>query len=277
VTVARDARGAAPELSALVDELWRAHGLDYRGWSADLVEARARARAALEGLADLDALRARLLDDRACLARLVADLASGPIGPFADPPFARALRGELCARLRTYPSIRVWHPACGTGEEVWATAIVLREEGLLGRARIYATEANDGLLDQARRGAIRGGWDAACARYAAGGGASALAEYFRPEAGGGAVVRDDLRDRIVFGIHSLASDASINEFHLIVCRDVLGRFGPTLRTRAIQVIDASLARLGFLALGPDAAASLGAARDRFEAVRWAGDLYRKVG
>ena len=54
--------------------------------------------------------------------------------------------------LRTYPFIRVWHAGCSTGEEVYSTAIMLEEEGLLERSRIYATDINDAVLQQARDG-----------------------------------------------------------------------------------------------------------------------------
>jgi chemotaxis protein methyltransferase CheR len=259
----------------LVDDLWSTHGLDYRGWSVHIVAARARQRAALEGLPDLLALRARVLDDRSCLERLVTDLAAHPVGPFADVGFARALRGELSARLRTYPSIRIWHAGCATGEDVYTTAIVLREEGLLARCRIYGTEAGEFLVKQAQAGMSETAWPAACQRYVEAGGQSSLAEYYRFD-NGRMMARDDLRARIFFGVHSFASDASFNEFHLVVCRGVLSQFGSSLRARAIQVIDDSLCRFGYLALGPGETTVAPLPRDRFELVRWADDIARKV-
>ncbi len=45
--------------------------------------------------------------------------------------------------LRTYPYVRVWNAGCSTGEETYSLAIVLEEEGLLDRTRIYATDMND--------------------------------------------------------------------------------------------------------------------------------------
>jgi chemotaxis protein methyltransferase CheR len=263
-----------PAVIGLVDDLWATHGLDYRGWSAQLVATRARARAALEGVSDLHALRVRLLDDRGCLERLVTDLAARPLGPFADVGFARALRDELCPRLRTYPSVRIWHAGCATGEDVYTTAIVLREEGLLGRSRIYATEHGELLVARAQAGLSEAAWPAAGQRYLEAGGKSALAEYYRAEHGR-LVARDDLRERIVFGVHSFASDASVNEFHLVVCRGVLSQFGPALRARAYQVIDDSLVRFGYLALGHGEAAQLPRERS-LERVRWADDVARKV-
>src|SRR4029077_20569880 len=49
--------------------------------------------------------------------------------------------------------------------------------------------------------------------------------------------------------HNLVSDASFNEFHLILCANVLIYFRPTLQERAHKLFYESLVRGGFLALG----------------------------
>ena len=54
--------------------------------------------------------------------------------------------------LRTYPFIRIWHAGCATGEEVYSMAILLEEEGLYERSRIYATDINEVVLQRAKAG-----------------------------------------------------------------------------------------------------------------------------
>jgi chemotaxis protein methyltransferase CheR len=54
--------------------------------------------------------------------------------------------------LRTYPFIRIWHAGCSTGEEVYSTAILLEEEGLYKKSRIYATDMNESVLERAEAG-----------------------------------------------------------------------------------------------------------------------------
>jgi chemotaxis protein methyltransferase CheR len=271
----REARASDdPALVALVEELWDRHGLDYRGWTAERVAARLGELIGRAGLADLYSLRLRL-GDVGWLERVVAALAARPGGPFADVALYRALRDELCPRLRTYPSFRIWHAGCASGEDAYATAIVLREEGLRERGHVYGTDQHDALVARAREGRSEAAGPEAVARYAEAGGRASLAEYYQVR-DGGLVARESLRERMVFAVHSLATDASFNEFNLVICRGVLPAFAPALRERALGLFGASLCRFGYLALGRGEGAGLTPPRDRFEPVRWADDVFRKV-
>ena len=75
--------------------------------------------------------------------RLLRDLSINVTEMFRDPSFHRALRERVFPLLRTHPFIRVWNAGCSTGEEIYSLAIALREEGLLERTRIYATDIDD--------------------------------------------------------------------------------------------------------------------------------------
>jgi chemotaxis protein methyltransferase CheR len=168
---------------------------------------------------------------------------------FHDPDLFLALRGEVLPLLRTFPSIRVWIVGAGGGEDAYATAIVLREEGLESRAMVYATDTDAAALGRAREGIFApGAFDSE--RYVAAGGKSSLGEYFALS-GDHAVLRPALAERIVFAEHNLATDASFNEFHLILCRSVLDDADRALRRRAFAVIDASVVRFGTVALDRD--------------------------
>ena len=71
---------------------------------------------------------------------------------FRDPAYFLALRQEVIPFLKTYPSLKIWIAGCSTGEEVYSMAILLKEEGLLDRSIIYATDINPESLDRARKG-----------------------------------------------------------------------------------------------------------------------------
>src|SRR5260370_26539551 len=71
---------------------------------------------------------------------------------FRDPAYFRSLRHTVVPMLRTYPSLKVWVAGCGTGEEVYSLAILLREEGLLPRTLIYATDINPHTIQKATAG-----------------------------------------------------------------------------------------------------------------------------
>ncbi len=151
---------------------------------------------------------------------------------FPAPADVRALRRLVFPLLRTYPTVRIWHPACGAGEEVYGTAIALHEEGLLARCELYATDACEEALASTRLGVYpRAHLERQAASYLASGGRSAFEEYYAVD-GDRAVMRPLLRDRIVGFAHDLIGDASFHEFQLVVCRDVLVRFAAHAQARA---------------------------------------------
>ena len=96
-----------------------------------------------EGLDDVSALQERLLHDPDVMERLLLDLSINVTAMFRDPSFFLAFRRAGRAAARTYPFIRIWIAGCSTGEEVYSLAILLAEEGLYDRTRIYATDINE--------------------------------------------------------------------------------------------------------------------------------------
>jgi chemotaxis protein methyltransferase CheR len=264
-----------PEIESLLEAVLEVAGIDYRGWSSAFLASRIAERVAAERLGGVPELTTRLRLDHGVLARLIIGLARGVVHPFADVEWARALRRDVVPRLRTYPSVNIWHPGCGTGADVYTTAIVLREEGLLDRARIYATDVSEIVLAKARQ-AVLEEWPADLPqRYREAGGSQSLDEYYQ-RSDRGMSVRPLLRDAVVFAVHSFASDASFNEFHLIVCQRQIERFGPALQRRTYSLLKDSLCRFGYLAVSRDDMPGRGPIRVSFQVVKPEVDLYRRV-
>ncbi len=276
MTTAKTESGHTPEVAMLLEDLLMASGIDYRGYAPEFVAQRVEARRAREGVPDLATLGARLLDDRACLEHMVLDLAAPSRPLFASPDWMQAFRSDVVPRLRTYPRVRIWHAGCGPqAEEAYAMAIVLREEGLLDRTTIYATDVSDVILERARQGVLADWTETSADHYRRSGGRASLDEYYARE-DGRAAARPLLKSNISFAVHSLATDASFNEFHLIVCRGVMAQFGAALRERAHEVLKDSLIRFGFLALEPGDLPAKGDARSGLQIVRPEIELYRRT-
>lgn len=265
----------SPEIESLLDAVEETAAIDYRGWSSAFLAGRVAERVAAERLGGVPELTNKVRLDRAALERLVIGLARGAAHPFTDVEWARTLRRDVVPRLRTYPSVNIWHPGCGTGADVYTTAIVLREEGLLDRARIYATDVSEIVLAAARRAMFEEWSDEVPQRYRDAGGTQSLDEYYQ-RMGSAMGVRPLLRDAIVFAVHSFASDASFNEFHLVVCQRQIERFGPAMQRRTWAVLKDSLCRFGFVALSSGDMPGRGPIRDNFQVVRPEVDLYRRV-
>ncbi len=165
--------------------------------------------------------------------------------------------------LRTYPSLKVWVAGCSAGEEAYSLAILLREEGLLSKTLIYATDINTRMLQRAAAGVYDVERIAGfTANHQKSGARSSLSDYYTA-AYGGAVFDKSLRDHIVFSDHSLATDSVFAEVQLVSCRNVLIYFDRDLQDRALGLFRESLCRSGFLGLGSKESLRFSAHADEF--------------
>jgi len=237
------------ETGLLLEAIHRRYGYDFRGYARGSLERRLRRSVQGESVRTLSQLQGRLLRDPLVMERLLEDLTVSVTAMFRDPPFFGALRETVLPRLRTYPFVRIWNAGCASGEETWSLAILLHEAGLLARTRIYATDLNEEGLARARDGAFP---LAKMREYTAGyigaGGQRDFSSYYRVD-GDRARFDPALVERALFARHNLVSDAPFNEFHLIVCRNVLIYFGKALQNRALGLFDESLHVFGALGLG----------------------------
>src|SRR6185312_16996707 len=170
-----------------------------------------------ERLSTVTQLQDRLLHDPACMERLLLDLSINVTAMFRDPSFYIAFREKVVPALRTYPFTRIWVAGCSTGEEVYSLAILLEEEGLYDRTRIYATDINESVLDRARSGVFPlDKMREYTQNYIKAGGQRAFSEYYLAKYDGAQFQRS-LVDNVVFAQHNLVSDGSFNDFNVIVC------------------------------------------------------------
>jgi len=168
---------------------------------------------------------------------------------FRDPDFFKLFREQVVPVLKTYPFIKIWHVGCATGQEVYSMAIVLHEEGMYERARIYATDINPKVLRKAKEGIFDAEkLDSYNENYHLAGGKADLMDYFhlKYEA---CIFNNKLRDNLLFFDHNLVQDQSFAEMNLILCRNVLIYFDTQLQKRAVELFDESLCYGGFLCLG----------------------------
>src|SRR3954452_7264642 len=138
------------EISLLLEGLYRHYGFDFRDYGPSSLKRRIRERMRDEGVSTISGYQAKVLHDALCLDRLLQALSISVTAMFRDPSFYVTLRAKVVPLLRTYPFVRIWHAGCSTGEEVYSMAILLQEEGLYDRCRIYATDMSKEALRKAR-------------------------------------------------------------------------------------------------------------------------------
>jgi chemotaxis protein methyltransferase CheR len=264
------------EIDLLLEGIYRHYGIDFRGYALSSLKRRLARRMREEGVQTLSALQEKVLHDPAAMERLLVALSISVTAMFRDPSFYRAFREKVVPLLRTYPFIRIWNAGCATGEETFSLAIVLEEEGLLDRSRIYATDFNAAVVDRARAGEFSlARMRAYTQNYLEGGGKREFSSYYTAD---GAVARftPSLLDNAIFAKHNLASDGSFNEFHGIFCRNVLIYFGRTLQERVHTLFHDSLVNFGVLGLGHKETIRFTPLEHCYEAIDAREKLYRRV-
>jgi chemotaxis protein methyltransferase CheR len=264
------------ELSLLLEGVFRQYGFDFREYAPASLRRRVWRRVYAEGLSTISALQNRLLHDPACMERLLLDLSINVTSMFRDPGFYSAFRQKVVPMLRTYPFTRVWIAGCSTGEEVYSIAILLEEEGLYDRTRIYATDINEAVVGRARAGVFPlDKMREYTQNYINAGGSRAFSEYYLAKYDGAQFQRS-LVDNVVFAQHNLVSDRSFNEFNVIVCRNVMIYFDRALQERVHRLFYESLVTFGVLGLGHRESIRQSPHEDRYEELDPAEKLYRKV-
>ena len=128
-------------------------------------------------------------------------------------------------------------------------AILLHEEGLYPKCRLYATDMNEEVLARAKAGIFPLALlQEYTTNYLQAGGTGSLSEYYTAKYGN-VIFQRSLTENIVFAQHNLVMDSSFNEFHVILCRNVMIYFNDTLTNRVHRLLYESLAASGFLGLG----------------------------
>jgi chemotaxis protein methyltransferase CheR len=264
------------EVRLLLDGIRLLYGYDFREYAVRPLRRSIDDAMVGEGVSTISAFQDRILHDASCMRRFLSTVQISVTSMFREAALIHCLREEVIPIFRTYPSVRIWVAGCATGEEVYSLAILLEEEGLLRRAGIYATDVDEDALAVARTGAypldtVRSSEE----RYALSGGKRRLSDHY-DVSGRSARFHRSLQQNVTWARHNLVTDESFNDFHLIVCANVLIYFRPSLQERAHRLFADSLVRSGYLALGKDESLIFQALGFRYQQVRDGVSLFRKV-
>lgn len=239
---------SAVELSLLLEAIVRWSGYDFREYAPSALKRRVAERMRAEDVDTISGLQERVLHDHDALRRFVFSMSTSPNRLFRAPEYFRAIRERVVPFLRTYSFVRLWFPGSSTGEDVYTVASILFEEGLLDRCMIYATDMSDLALAQARTGAYTiTSLEEFANDYRLSGGRLSISDFCETTEGS-VRFKEVLQRQIIFSTHSLATDASLNEFHAIIARGVLPQFSKSLQYRVHNLFLQSLTRFGFVCL-----------------------------
>ena len=218
----------------LLHFLQRQRGFDFTGYKRPSLMRRVMRRMQMLGLKEFDTYRDYLEVHPDEFGQLFNTILINVTAFFRDayaweyvekhviPDILRAKTGD--------DPVRVWSAGCASGQEAYTIAILLAEamgwDTFRARAKVYATDADDEALTQARHAAYttKETEDIPLA----------LRErYFEPQ-NGRLAFRSDLRRCVIFGRHDLVSDAPISRLDLLVCRNTLMYFNAETQARVLS-------------------------------------------
>jgi chemotaxis protein methyltransferase CheR len=264
------------EVEELLKVINERYGYDFSGYSRASLSRRIARFMSLKDLQSARGLKKFLFNGEGYFELFLQEITVNVTEMFRDPSFYKALREKVVPQMMTYPHLKVWDAGCSSGEEVYSLAILLQEEKLYHKTRIYATDINQKMLLQAREGIYSLGLIKDYSKnYFQAGGKASLSEYYTAKYEG-AKFNESLKQNMTFSAHNLATDNSFNEFNLIVCRNVLIYFQKELQEKVFELFCNSLVVFGYLALGNKETLSLSKFRDKFEVVDNKEKIYRKI-
>lgn len=262
------------EFDLLLQAIYLKYGYDFRDYAKASVRRRILHRLSLSNLNNVSQMQHKLLYDKQFFESLLLDLTINVTEMFRDPSFFRSLRKIVIQELKKLPFIKIWHAGCSSGEEVYSMAILLKEEGLYDRTRIYATDSNEEIIGKAKKGVFAIDKMKDYTRnYKNAGGKASFADYYMAKYDH-AIMDKSLKKNIVFSDHNLVTDGVFGEMNLIICRNVLIYFNKELQERVFKLFCESLQEGGFLCLGSKETIRFSKYSDYFKNVLEGEKIYR---
>lgn len=237
------------EVELLLQAIHQLTGYDFSDYSRPSILRRIHHRMKMNQMDSVSILQNEVFTNKEMLHQLLQDFSINVTEMFRNPLFFKYIREEILKLFNELPEIRIWHAGCSTGEEAFSMAILLKEAGLLEKSKIYATDMNEEVLKIAKEGKIPlSKMKDYTKNYQLSGGEQSFSQYYTTDEEY-AYLQEDLVKSISFMQHNLVTDQSFNEFHMILCRNVLIYFNMRLQNKVQKIFFDSLSTGGILGLG----------------------------
>jgi chemotaxis protein methyltransferase CheR len=237
------------ELKRFFDQVNNHYGYDYRHYNVGSASRRIARVMADNHILTFRRFEELVMQDRDLFENLFLECSINVTEFFRNPETFRFIREHILTYLDSFPHIKIWSAGCSTGQEAVSLAIILDELGILNKSQIYASDINPYVVEEAKNGLYPESMlQASRENYKKAGGTGEFEGHFFIK-NGYAQVNQGIRDRILYFQHSLLNKGVFNEFHLILCRNVLIYFDEVLQQSVIDLFFRSLDTNGFLVLG----------------------------
>jgi two-component system CheB/CheR fusion protein len=248
-------------------------GHDFSQYKKNTILRRVQRRMVITQINEMEGYVRYLQTNPAEVETLFREFLIGVTNFFRDPKAFDALRDQVIPHLfEREPSsgpVRVWVPACSTGEEAYSLAILLQEQADSlkqgHKVQVFATDIDDRAIEKARSGLYL---ESIAADMSQG----QLAQFFTRE-NGTYRIRKNIRDLVVFAKQDIIKDPPFSKVDMISCRNLLIYMEPKLQKKLMPMFYYALNRDGYLFLGTSE--TIGEFVDLFSIVDKKWKLYRR--
>ena len=263
------------EIDVLLEAIKRRYDYDFSHYARSSLKRRINGLLIKENLEMPYQLIPRILYDEQVFNRFLTELSVTVTEMYRDPDFFLHLVESIFPVLDTYPYFKIWHAGCATGEEVYSLTILLKEAGLLDRAKIYATDYNNKSIEIAAQGIYSAeNIDVSNNGYLKAGGKQCFSDHYTKYKDS-IQFNDELKKAITFAYHNLVKDGVFGEMNLIICRNVFIYFDHQLQNQVLNLFNESIVNNGFLCLGNKESIRFSILKNKYNTVSEANSIYRK--
>jgi chemotaxis protein methyltransferase CheR len=237
------------EFKLLIEAIYQVYGYDFRDYAPASLKRRVQKSMDNLGVKNISEFQYNVLHDKQALTDFLNTVSIDVTSMFRDPDFFLAVRQKIFPMIRDLPFIRIWHAGCATGEEIYSMSILLQEENLYDKARIYATDMNAVVLEKSKNGIFPlKNIQSYTENYYKAGGIHDFSMYYTAKYNN-AIMKPELKKNIVWAQHNLVTDGSFHEFDLILCRNVMIYFEKPLQEHVYKLFLDSMPIGGVLGIG----------------------------
>jgi chemotaxis protein methyltransferase CheR len=264
------------EIELLIEAVSRYYGYDFSNYSKAHIKRRLKVFQNKHHFESISQMQHHVLHNHVFFEDFLNNFSINVTEMFRDPSFYKDFRENVIPVLKTYPYLKIWIAGCATGEEVYSFAIMLKEEGLLKRTTIYATDFNKEAIKKANKGiyeidTIKG----YTSNYQKSGGKRSFSDYYMANYNS-VIIDKSLKENVVYAEHNLVTDGVFTEANLIICRNVLIYFNRELQDKVFKLFNDSLITGGFLALGTKETIQFSSINNKFSTISSGNKIYKKT-
>ena len=233
----------------LLKNIKEKYGYDYMGYHIESIMRRIKISMLRYGIDDFSEFMDVVIEEQGIFEQLFLDLSINITEFFRDTEVFYQIKNNVLPYLNSYSHVKIWCVGCSNGKEPYSLAILLYELGMLDKSQVYATDLNPYVIEEAKNGLYSiNTFEKDKINYLKSGGAKSFSHYFDYNSRY-IKVKDFLKEKVLFFQHSLEGNGILNEFELIICRNVLIYFNIDMQKKVIEYFYNSLDLSGFLILG----------------------------